>query len=233
MKIGIIGAGHMAEALGTPWAAIGHDVLLGSRTPDRAAALAESIGHGARSGSRRDAAEFGDAVLLAVPDAAVAAALADAGAPARTLAGRVLIDCTNPVEHGTGRQSAVAAPSMAEHIADLTAAHVVKGFNLCPSDVWRVPVGIGGQPLAVPLCGDDSHALDVVSRLVTDLGCKPVVTGDLHRASQLEAVAGYIIGLAFAGVDPHATFTMIPGDSPERRPSGVQTQPRQTHPSQR
>ncbi|MGP3925654.1 NAD(P)-binding domain-containing protein [Streptomyces sp. 8N616] len=67
MRIGILGTGDMADALGTHWARAGHELLIGGRTPSRAAALAKRIGPRARAaGSLREAAEYGEAVLLAV-----------------------------------------------------------------------------------------------------------------------------------------------------------------------
>lgn len=213
MRIGTIGAGLMAEALGTGWARAGHELVVGSRTPTKAAALAGRIGSRARAGTRRDAATFGDVILLAVHHHDVATALTDVGAHDGALAGRVIVDCTNVVEHGTGRLVAPGEASMAELISALaTGARVVKAFNLCPSHVWSSPPPVDGGPLVVPICGGDDQALDTVGELVTDLGCRPVTTGGLERAGQLEAVAGFVIGLAFAGVDPRSTIALVPAE---------------------
>src|SRR2546426_337456 len=95
MRIGIIGAGKMAEALGGRWARAGHEILIGARSQERAAKLAAAIGGTSRSGGIRDAAEFGAATLLAVPTSALAEVLDSAGAAARVFEGRTLIDCTN------------------------------------------------------------------------------------------------------------------------------------------
>src|SRR5690348_2509291 len=96
MKIGVLGAGRMTEGLVPHWLAAGHEVLIGGRTPAKARALAERLG--ARSGSLREAAEFGDAVFLAVLQAGVESTLRDAGAADGTLAGKVLLECTNAIE---------------------------------------------------------------------------------------------------------------------------------------
>ncbi|WP_189323462.1 NADPH-dependent F420 reductase [Streptomyces flaveus] len=192
MRIGIVGTGSMADALGGQWARAGHDVLVGGRDAGRSAALGERIG--GRAGSLRDAAEHGtDAVLLAVPYAAVAgvvSGLADA------LEGRTLVDCTNPVAPGFVLETR-GGPSAAERIAIAApGTHVVKAFNLCHESVWRLtPPVFDGRPLAVPLCGDDALALDTVQRLVRDLGCEPLNGGGLERAALLEATAAFLIGL--------------------------------------
>ncbi|MCK7622183.1 NAD(P)-binding domain-containing protein [Streptomyces sp. RS10V-4] len=192
MRIGIVGTGNMADALGGQWARAGHDVLVGGRDADRAAALAERIG--ARAGGPRDAVGHGtDAVLLAVPygaAATVAAGLAGA------LADRTLIDCTNPVGPGFVLETR-GGPSAAERLAAAApGARVVKAFNLCHESVWRhSPPVFGGRPLAVPLCGDHAPALATVRRLVRDLGCEPLAAGGLDRAALLEATAALLIGL--------------------------------------
>ncbi|MGX1272661.1 NADPH-dependent F420 reductase [Streptomyces phaeoluteigriseus] len=177
MRIGILGTGQMADALGTRWRCAGHEVRTGGR-----------------SGGLREAAEFGtDAVLLALPYAAVAEVV---GGLAEALRGRVLIDCTNPVGPGF-RLLTAGGPAAAERIAAAApAAHVVKAFNLCHVDVWRLtPPVFDGRPLAVPLCGDDPAALDVVRHLVRDLGCEPLDAGGLDRACLVEATAALLIGL--------------------------------------
>jgi predicted dinucleotide-binding enzyme len=202
MRIGIIGTGSMAKALGEQWARAGHDILVGGRDAERATALAERIG--GRSGSPSAAAGHGtDAVLLAVPSpvaADVVSGLADA------LTGRTLIDCTNPVGPGFVLQTPPGT-SAAGRIADSApGAHVVKAFNVCHESVWRLtPPVFDGRPLAVPLCGDDPHALDTVRALVRDLGAEPVDGGGLGQSALLEATAAFLIGLWVGeGVDAQA-----------------------------
>ncbi|MFF3347633.1 NADPH-dependent F420 reductase [Streptomyces sp. NPDC002779] len=190
MRIGIIGAGAMAEGLGGQWARAGHDVLVGGRDEGRTTALAARIG--ARAGRPGEAARR-DVVLAAVP---YAAAVPVVSALAGDLAGRTLVDCTNPVGPGF-RLLTAGGPSAAERIAAAApGAHVVKAFNLCHESVWRLtPPVFDGRPLAVPLCGDEGAALESVRRLVRDLGCEPVHGGGLDRAALLEATAAFLIGL--------------------------------------
>jgi predicted dinucleotide-binding enzyme len=59
------------------------------------------------------------------------------------------------------------------------------------------------------MCGDDPRALDVVGSLVRDVGGTPAVLGGLDRVRQLEEVAGFVIGLAFAGVDPRSAVPAV------------------------
>ncbi|MEO3791153.1 hypothetical protein ABGB14_13125 [Nonomuraea sp. B10E15] len=118
-----------------------------------------------------------------------------------SMRGKPVIDVTN-----------AAAPDrydptrpIARLISDLTGGHVVKAFNLCHVDVWRMtPPVFGARPLAVPLCGDDPAAMDSARALVADLGCEPLNGGGLDRATQLEATAAFVIGLWFGGADAQA-----------------------------
>ena len=198
-RIGILGTGGMADALGTQWIRAGHEVLFGGRDLGRAEALARR--RGGVSGSLRDAADFGTgAVLVALPwDVATEVARQ------LPLAGRVLIDCTNPVGAGF-RLLTAGGPSAATRLAAAAGpeARVVKAFNLCHEDVWRLtPPVFDGRPLGVPLSGDDAEALAVVGQLVRDVGCEPFAAGELEQgAGLLEATAALLIRLwAGEGVD--------------------------------
>ncbi|MCX4670357.1 NAD(P)-binding domain-containing protein [Streptomyces sp. NBC_01381] len=202
MRIGIIGTGNMADALGAQWVRAGHDVVIGGRDEGRAAALAERIG-AAGHGTPRTAAEFGDAVLLAVPYEAGGGIV---GGLQEELLGRVLIDCSNAVGPGFVLLTE-GGPGAARRLADaVPGAHVVKAFNLCHEGVWRMePPVFDGRALAVPVCGDDQGALDVVRELVKDIGCEPFAAGGLDRAGLVEATAALLIGLWVGeGVDAQA-----------------------------
>jgi predicted dinucleotide-binding enzyme len=146
-----------------------------------------------RFGSLHEAAGFGtDAVLMALPWTAAVEV-----ARQLPLTGRALIDCTNPVGDGF-RLLTAGGPSVAERLAAAgPAAHVVKAFNLCHEDVWRLtPPVFDGRPLGVPLSGDDEEALAVVRQLVRDVGCEPFAAGELNQgAGLLEATAALLIRL--------------------------------------
>ncbi|GLZ43044.1 NADP oxidoreductase [Actinokineospora sp. NBRC 105648] len=199
MRIGILGTGNVAAALGEGWTRAGHEVVVGGRSPEKAAAVAEQIG--ATAGTLREAATGRDAVLLAVPWEAVTEVLADT---ADVLVGTPLIDPTNAVRHGEG--VLLPADSAARRIAELApGAHVVKAFHLFPAAQWVKQE----EPVVVAMCGDDERALAVVGGLVADVGARPAVLGSLERVRQLEEVAGFVIGLAFQGVDPNAAIPKV------------------------
>ncbi|MET7282760.1 NAD(P)-binding domain-containing protein [Kribbella sp. NPDC005582] len=202
MRIGILGNGGMAEALGRHWVQAGHEVLVGGRDLSRAAETAERIG--ATSGSLQEATSYGEVVLLAVPAEVVVEAVTRLSiAP-----GTVLIDCTNAIEHS---DFTLAQPAVAEAISEAVPhAQVVKAFNLAADTVWRAaPHVFEGGPLGVPLCGDEPAAVERVAGLVRDIGCEPVPSGGLVRAALLEATAAFAIGIWVTGGDVRGLFTPL------------------------
>ncbi|MBW8484471.1 NADPH-dependent F420 reductase [Actinomadura parmotrematis] len=204
MRIGVLGAGNMADALGGAWARAGHEVMVGARDRGRADALAARIG--AAAGGLADAAVYGDVVLLAVPYGAAEDVVRAVG----PWQGKVLVDCTNPIGGPDFRLLTAGGASGAERIAAAApGAHVVKAFNLVHEGIWRAPRAAVGGPLGVPLCGDDAGALAAVRGLVRDLGCEPVDGGGLARAGQLEATAAFVIGVWFGGGDPAAMLPPV------------------------
>lgn len=213
MRIGIIGAGTIAEALGSGWVAAGHQILIGGRRSDQASALAQRLGGGAQAGDTTEAATFGEAVLLAVPGEVASKVLAESAPEPHVLDGRTIIDCTNALA-----PDAFAAPpgsfelsmdAVAEEVAAVAAgAHVVKTFNMCAAEVWRDgPRSFDGRPLTVAMCGDDSDALALVETLIADIGLRAVRAGGLGRARLMEAMTAFVMGLWFSG---HDARSMLP-----------------------
>jgi predicted dinucleotide-binding enzyme len=231
MRIGILGAGNMADALGTQWLTAGHEIMVSGRDPVASTALAQEMATAARrsgpdrasshpntargqqgftpsepdvavarAGTWAEAAEYGEVVMVAVTEAGLHDVLRAVGPAMRD---KPVIDVTNAV--GPGAYDVTR--SLAELIAESTGGHVVKAFNLCHVDVWRMtPPVFDGRPLAVPLCGDDERALATTRTLVTDLGCTPVYAGGLDRAKLLEATAAFMIGLWITGADAQAVL---------------------------
>lgn len=210
MRIGIIGAGAMARALGGGWAAAGHEIRIGARSHTAATESAAAIGYGASGGDIGAAIGFGEVTLLAVPVAALDEILRSA---AGAFTGRTLIDCTNAFAPDTAAPEGATGfvlgeDAVAERIAaGAPGAHVVKAFNLLAAEVWASGTReFDGRPLTVPLCGDDAAALARVGGLAEDLGLTPVPAGGLHRARYLEATSVFTVGLWFAGHDARAMF---------------------------
>jgi predicted dinucleotide-binding enzyme len=185
LKIGIIGTGNIGGALARHWAAAGHEVLISSRHPEELEPLAAELGPRVRAGTPREAAEFGQVVLLAVPYNAMPQISADF---ATLLAGKVVLDAGNPVERRDGE---IAAPALAKGTGIATqdflpGALVVRAFNCIPA------ASLANQPnreparIAIPLAGDDAGALAVAQRLVDDAGFDGVVVGPLEAARHFD-----------------------------------------------
>ncbi|RIV41406.1 NADP oxidoreductase [Micromonospora radicis] len=213
MKIGILGTGGMAAALGGAWVAAGHDVLVGGRSPLRARRTAELAAAGA--GSLADAARHGDAVLLAVPAAAAPRLVTEL---ADDLAGRTVVDCTNPlVPTDDGLLLDVGETgSIAWRLATAApGAYVVKAFNLCHVSSWTLrPPTFENVPLAVPFCADHPTAVAATRTLIDSIGCTPAPCGGLVRAAYLEATAALAIGMWWAGLQPRNAFPS-PAEAPQ------------------
>ncbi|WP_217551885.1 NADPH-dependent F420 reductase [Streptomyces sp. GbtcB6] len=213
MRIGILGTGTLAAALGEGWARAGHEVAIGGRSQVKAERLAERLGHHVLAVTPREAVTGRDAVLLAVSWDGVEDMLGSVGAADGALAGMPLIDPTNAVTHGVGVLLIEPGESMAQRTAGLApGAGVVKAFHLFPADQWTRPPGDGRSRVTVAMCGDDATALHVVGELVRDVGGVPATVGTLDRARQLEEVAGFVIGMAFAGFAPGSAIPHAPSD---------------------
>lgn len=178
MKIGIIGAGHIGGTLGHLLSGVGHDILYGTRNP---AAVASAAGTAA------EAADFGEVVIFAGPFGAWPD-FARNSAPA--LAGKVLIDASNPYPDRDGPMAAQVVASgkgSATYVAELLPdSHVVQAFNTIYWIDLRDQAGRAGEKLAMPIAGDHAEAVAIAAGLARDAGFDPVVVGGLDRSLDLD-----------------------------------------------
>ena len=189
MKIGILGTGDVGRALGRGFAALGHEVKMGSREVGnpKAAAFAKEIGAKASAGTFAEAAEFGEMVVLATLGAANEEVLRAAG-PER-LRGRVVIDATNPLDLSKGFPPALLwghTDSGGEHVQRmLPGTDVVKAFNIVGNAHMFRPSFPGGPP-DMFFCGNSDEAKKKVAGVLTDFGWTPVDIGGIEGARLLE-----------------------------------------------
>ena len=197
MNIGIIGAGNVGGALGRGWAKAGHHIKFGVRDagkPD-VVALLEETGPNASAGTGAEAAGFGEVVVLTTPWPATEAAIHSAG----NLAGKIVIDCTNPLKPDLSGLVVGHDTSAAEQVAQWArGARVVKCFNTTGADNMANPQ-CGNDRVVMFLAGDDAAARAIVQRLGEDLGFEMVDAGNLQVARLLEPVAMLWIHLAYKG----------------------------------
>jgi predicted dinucleotide-binding enzyme len=181
MKIGIIGAGKMGGNLAALWAKAGHEVMISSRHPDELKAQASRIGPNVHVGTAREAAAFGPVVLIAMPYGQWPQISDEIKSET---VGKTVIDLTNPYPERDGPM-AEQARKESTGVADpkyLPGAHLVRAFN---SIIWtnlRDLAHRSGDPVAIPVAGDDRHAVAVTTQLVRDAGFEPVMVGPLSSA---------------------------------------------------
>ncbi len=194
MNLGIIGAGSLGTALGERLAQRGHGIMFGGGASAQDAAIRLR----ARVGSNAEAAAFGDATILAVPFAAIGAALADAG----SLHGRVLWSCVNAVKPDYTGLAIGFDNSAAEEVARRArGARVVAAL---PPFAGAIAAGqlcydMDLEP-TVFVCGDDPSAKQLVEQLVRDIGAHAVDAGPLIAARLVEPAMMLAVSIAYAGV---------------------------------
>jgi len=194
MRIGVIGAGNVGGALGLGWAHKGHEIMFGVRDPrdPKIRKLLADSGGNATAGNVSQAAAFGTVVALATPWNATREAVQKAG----DLAGKVVLDCTNPLKADLSGLDVPAGTSGGETVAGWASnARVVKIFN---TTGFANIADAHYADLAPTMlyCGNEEEAKSVAAKLATDLGFEPVDAGNLRAARMLESLALLWIHLA-------------------------------------
>jgi NADPH-dependent F420 reductase len=195
-RVAIIGAGNVGGGIGIRLSQTGHAVKFGVKPGSDVKALLAQC-KDASATAPEEAAAWGEVVFLAVPgNVAVDVARSLAGA----LAGKVVVDCNNPL---TWKEGPVWAPppegSLAAAIAKAApGARVVKGFNTFGAEFHKEP-GRAGVAAQVFLAADDPQAKKLVSEVAIRAGFDPVDAGPLRNASVLENLAMLWIHLATVG----------------------------------
>lgn len=202
MKIAIVGAGHVGQALGRAWMAAGHDVVLALRPDaDKARQLAKD---GFSVSAIADAAKAAEIIALAVPWTEIAAVIESLG----SLKGKIVVDVTNPVtpdlEMGLGFDN-----SAGETVALLAqGARVVKAFNTTGAENMAKAKDFPSRP-AMFVAGDDADAKKTVQTLAEDIGFEAIDAGPLKASRYLEPMAMQWIKLALGGTGTQFAFSLV------------------------
>lgn len=194
MKIAMIGAGRMGQALTSLFAQAGHEVRLSnSRGPESLADVVEKLGPGVRATTVAEALEGADVVLLATPWGRTA----DAVSVVADWKGRVVIDATNN-RSGPGPQGLIDIGDRvsSEIVAGyVPGAKVVKAFNVTPIPMMLPALSSpAGENKAFYIAGDDEQAKSLVADLIGSIGGVAVDTGDLHTGGHLQGMTGPLAG---------------------------------------
>ncbi|GAA1896300.1 NADPH-dependent F420 reductase [Actinomadura bangladeshensis] len=181
MQIAIIGAGNVGSAIARGCVRAGHDVVISATDPAHAEGVAGTVGARAAE-SNAAAADGADMIVLAVPYPAVSSVAAEI---ADVVAGRVIIDVTNPM-NADFSGLAVTDRSAAEALQEsLPQALVVKAFNTVFAANQADPA-VDGTQLDGFYAGDDADAKQKVADLLSAIGYRPIDTGALAAARALE-----------------------------------------------
>jgi hypothetical protein len=195
MKIAIIGAGSVGRALGRAWLAAGHDVSFGVRDAKdpKHRELGDVVGQGVQVADVPAAAAAAEVVVLATPWPATRSAIEAAG----SLAGKLILDCTNPLAPDLSGLTLGHDFSGGEQVAAWAAgASVFKVFNSTGYNIMASPV-VDGRRAVMLFCGDDDSRRPAVAKLVTEVGFEAVDAGGLAVARLLEPFALLWISLAY------------------------------------
>ena len=190
--ISIIGSGNMATTIGTRAAKHGHTIEFMGRNAAKAQALADQIGNGATVGTfgTRPA---GNIVIVAVLYAGAVDVVAHYG---DSLAGKILVDITNPFNADVSGLVTTAGDSVSQQIAAAApeGTHVVKAFNSILHDVLAQE-----KPVDVFFAGDGAEAKARVAAFLESLDMRPLDAGGLEMAWVLEWAGILLVGLARNG----------------------------------
>jgi predicted dinucleotide-binding enzyme len=204
MKIGVIGSGNIGGTAARLFAAAGHEVALSHTSgPETLREQVAQLGENARAMTVDEAAAFGDVVLLALPWRA------REELPAERLAGKIVIDATNPYRPDFSLYDLGDSSSSEEVLRVLPGAHLVKAFNtlfardLASSGRPDLPVD---ERTAILLAGDDPQAKELVSRLVEEIGFAPVDTGGLRDGGRLQQPGSPLYARRLTGAEARAAL---------------------------
>ena len=183
--IALIGTGDVSAAFGPRLAQLGHQVIYGSRTPDRpdVREMLQATGNGATAALPGEAAAQADIVMINVPWSVAEEVVLGLG----DLAGKIIIDPINPrIVDEDGYRNYPTYTSNAERIQNLAPqAFVVKAFNTISSDTMIDPEVLG-HPVTIPIAGNDAAAKQTVAGLAEALGYEAVDVGPVRYAHIVE-----------------------------------------------
>jgi len=204
MRVAVLGTGSVGTTVADKLVAVGHDVSMGSRTPDNENARAWASRHGSRvsHGTFADAAAFGEVVINATSGMGSIAALEAAGAS--NLDGKVLLDISNPLDFSNGFPPSLSVcntDSLGEQIQRaFPAARIVKALNTVTAAVMVDPGRLAG-PSDLFVAGDDRDAKAVVVGLLGQFGWPEAQIRDLGGIAAARSTEMYLpLWLSVIGV---------------------------------
>ncbi len=201
MRIGILGGtGPAGTSLGSRLASVGYDIVIGSRSLERAMQVVEAelvkfpdLSDRLAAGDNATASAC-DVVVIATPWDSAAATVQE---NAQALQGKIVISMANALVRVAGEFQPLLPPrgSVAAHVqAAVPGCRVVAAFHHLPAK----ELGHLGSPIDsdVLICSDDASALEEVSDIVSHIpGCRPLDAGQLSNATAIEAFTAVLLQL--------------------------------------
>jgi predicted dinucleotide-binding enzyme len=191
-RVGVLGSGDVGRRLAWGFANRGHNVMIGSRDPNKSELREwlEGEGAGIRAGTFAETAAHGELLGLALLGTATEEAITHAGP--ENFSGKVVIDATNPLDLSEGFPPKLAVTgddSLGERVQRaLPDARVVKAFNIIGNAYFVDPSFPGGKPTML-IAGDDAAAKRTVAQVLADFGWpEPIDIGGIEGSRELEAM---------------------------------------------
>jgi 8-hydroxy-5-deazaflavin:NADPH oxidoreductase len=193
MKVGIIGSGIVAQTLGRAFITEGNEVTLGSRDPSKDSLKKwKTENPGSKTGSFEEAASFGELLVLAT--AGHGAMQAIQGSKLQNLAGKTVIDVTNPIssappEKGVLKFTTSLESSLMEQLQKIAPkANFVKAFNSVGNTQMYKPSFKEGKPTMF-ICGNDDAAKKQVTGILDRFGWETEDMGSVESARAIEPLS--------------------------------------------
>jgi len=213
MKFGILGSGMVATTIGAKLIELGHEVMLGTRSPDKLRDWAAQVGGKAQIGSFEAAARHGDWLVNATSGSGALEALKLAGEA--NLNGKILIDISNPLDFSQGMPPTLFVcntDSLGEQIQrTYPQAKVVKTFNTLTAALMVDPQSLSEGEHTLFICGDDPDAkAQVIEFLSSEMGWRDVIDlGDISSARATEMLLPLWIRLYMKFGTPRVQFKIV------------------------
>jgi len=188
-KVAVFGTGQVGETLANGFIKHGYQVMRASRSPDKLADWQAKVGAKGEVGTLSEAARFGELLVLAVKGSGAEEALEAAGP--ENLAGKVIVDTTNPIadappENGVLRFFTDLDESLMERLQrNVPQARFVKAFSSVGS-VLMVDPDFGGTKPTMFICGNDASAKRTVTEVLTQFGWETEDMGGVEAAQAIE-----------------------------------------------
>ncbi|MBK6365412.1 MAG: NAD(P)-binding domain-containing protein [Saprospiraceae bacterium] len=213
MKVAVFGTGMVGDTIGSKLIDLGHTVMMGSRTRDneKAKNFVAKNGEKAKNGTFSEAAEFGDIIFNCT--AGVASLEALRSGEEKNLAGKIIVDISNPLDFSKGMPPSLAVVntnSLGEEIQKtFPQSKVVKTLNTMWCGIMVNPAMINGGDHNVFVCGNDTSAKEEVTNILTSFGWKDKNILDLGDITKARGTEMYLpLWLSIYGATSNGAFNI-------------------------